>query len=225
MCCFLFLLSLSLAGSAFGAFSVDPAVINIRVDRNENSAWIDVVHTGGGPIAVELIVYERELDLEGEVKMDSLIRTSDFMVYPSQIILQPKERARVQVVYKGKKVTADKAYLLFSKEVPLELASEGEGVRMGLITLMNYYSVISLNVGKPGKLTFVSSKALGDGMIEVIVENKSPGRVPFDRVAIVIGKDRITDFTGMKNSIMPGQQRRFTFKYNRPVKAGEVKFE
>jgi hypothetical protein len=130
-------------------------------------------------------------------------------------------------VYNSKqKVTADKAYFLFSKEAPLTI-DDGDGsggVRTGIKTLMSYYTVISLETGNQGRLTFVSSHTIENGKIEVIVENRSRGRVPVDRMVLTIGGQNITNFTGVKNSIMPGQRRRFTFDYPRAVTASDIKF-
>jgi P pilus assembly chaperone PapD len=213
-CCF--------AGPVLAAFAIEPAVAAIQVGMGENMAWLELAHTGGGPMAIEMTVYERELDLDGELKRGSLVKSKDFMLSPSEIILYQGERMRVQVIYNGKqRVTADKAYILFSKEIPLPVAEEGGGVRVGVNTLMNYMSVVSLETGKPGKLTCVSSKSLGGGDIEVIVENKSGGRVRLDGAAIIAGGRKIANFTGKKNSVMPGQKRRFTFKFDRPLTAKE----
>jgi len=173
------------------------------------------------------VIFERLLDLDGELDRKAMIPCKDFMIYPSEVILYPKESANVQLSYKDKqRVKEDKAYILFSKEVPLSLEDEegGEGVKMGIQILMNYYTVVALETGKTGKLAFVSSKMINDGNIEVIVENKGGGRVKVDKLAIRTDTDLITNFTGTKNSIMPGQRRRFTFKYLRPLTAKEVKF-
>jgi P pilus assembly chaperone PapD len=215
-----------LAGTAFPAFHLEPPLIVLKADIGERMAWLDVVHTGGGPMAVELVVLERKIDLDGEAITTGLARSDDFTVHPAQIILQPGERQRVQVAYKGRqRVTADKVYNLFSKEVPLPVMDEEAGVRTGVNTLVNYYTVIAFETGKLGRLTFVSSKMIGNGVVEVIVENKGSGRVPGEGIEIIIGgKERIRGFTGTKNSIMPGQQRRFTFEYRRPLTAGEVTF-
>jgi fimbrial chaperone protein len=216
-----------LVNAANAAFTVEPPLITLRTSMNEKMAWVTIRHTGGGPMAVDLAVYERELDLEGEIVTNMDRRTPDFTVYPAQIILQPGDRARVQVVYRGKqKVTSDRAYFLYSKEVPLRIPEEaGEEVKVGVQTLMTYYTVLAFETGKPGKLSFVSSKQIGDGKVEVIVENKGAGRVPVDNLVLNIsGRDRITGFTGKKNSIMPGQQRRFTFKYGKALTAREVTF-
>jgi len=218
--CFAVLFCLS--GAAHAAFTIEPALISIKANMKETMAWVELVHTGGGPMAVQMTVYERLLDLDGNNRTDSLVRSGDFAVYPSEVILYQGERVKVQVTYKGnRKVTADRAYFLFSKEVPLKIDEEGPGVKVSVNALMNYYTILAVETGKPGSLTFVSSKAIGDGNIEVIVENKSSGRVVMENAVIIAGGKQIRDFTGKKNSIMPGQRRRFTFKHPKPLSARE----
>jgi P pilus assembly chaperone PapD len=215
-----------LAGVASGAFIVDPPALVIKSGMGETMAWVDITHSGGPrPVAVEISVLERLLDVDGEFQTTGLPESSNFTVFPSQFILQPRERARVQVVYKGPRVTADKAYHLYSREVLLPIASDGDAIRTGVNTAISYYSAITLETGRPGRLTFVSSRLLGDGRVEVVVENKSNGRVPVEGLIITIGgRERIRNFTGRKNSVMPGQTRRFTFEYDRVLTAREVAF-
>jgi P pilus assembly chaperone PapD len=211
---------------ASAAFTIEPALITFFADRGEKTAFVELVHTGGGPAAIQVSVLERLLDIDGAlVEYGLLPKSSDFMVHPAQVILYPKERATVQVQYVGKgKITADRAYALFSQEVPVDVAREEGGVSMSVKMLTNYYTVISLEVGKPGRLAFVSSKAIGGGKIEVIAENRGAGRVKMERLGLVVGGKLITDFTGASNSIMPGQTRRFTFDWPQAVTAKDVRF-
>ena len=211
---------------ANAAFTIDPAVILMFVDQGEKTTFVELVHTGGGPAAVQFSVEERVLDIDGVLVKDGGAKSAAFLVHPAQVILYPNERATVQVQYKGKgRVTADKAYVLHSQEVPLNIEKEEEpGVGMSVQMLTNYYTVLALDTGKPGKLVFVSSKSIGGGKIEVIAENKGAGRVKLERIGLVVSGNVVKNFTGKSNSIMPGTQRRFTFEWPRAVTEKEVKF-
>jgi P pilus assembly chaperone PapD len=214
-------------GVSFGAFLLEPPIIIFNASVNEKVAWVEVVHTGGPPMAVELSVVDRRVDMDGENVTTGLNRAPHFAVNPAQVILRPGQRQRVQVVYSGPgRVTSDKTYNLFSREVMLPIGDDDEGVRTGINTLVSYYTVIAFETGRPGSLTFVSSRALGGGMIEVIVENRSRGRVQGgDNLVITIGgNEKIRAFTGKKNSILPGERRRFTFPYSRAVTGREITF-
>jgi len=208
------------------AFTIEPAIVTFLADRGEKTAFVELVHTGGGPAAVQFSVFERVLNLDGVLDNDNMSKNSDFVVHPAQVILYPKERATVQVQYKGKgKVTADKAYVLFSREVPIDVGEEDNGgVNVSVKMLTNYYTVISLETGKPGKLVFVSSNVITGGKIEVIAENKGAGRVKMERINLVVGGRPIQNFTGKGNSIMPGTRRRFTFEWPKAVTEKEVRF-
>jgi P pilus assembly chaperone PapD len=200
-------------------------MVMMFADRGEKATFMELVHTGGGPAAVQFTVLERVLDMDGVLVKEGAARSTDFVVHPAEVILFPNERATVQIQYRGKgKITADRAYVLYSQEVPLEMDEEEPGVGMSVKMLTNYYTVIALETGKPGKPVFVSSKVIDGGKVEVIAENRGTGRVPMDRMSLIIGNKVITDFTGKSNSIMPGTQRRLTFVWPRAVAANEIKF-
>jgi P pilus assembly chaperone PapD len=225
ICVLTFMCLLFAVFAARAAFTIDPAVIIFFADRGEKTTIVELVHSDGGPAAVQFTVLERVLDIDGLLVEGNAKKSSDFVVYPSEVILYPKERQSVQITYRGKgKITADRAYVLHSQEVPLDVAKDESDLSVSVKMLTNYYTVLAIEVGKPGKLVFVSSKAIGGGKIEVITENKGNGRVQMDRISLVVGGKLIKDFTGKSNSIMPGQQRRFTFEYPRAVTAKEVQF-
>jgi len=207
------------------AFTIEPAVIIMFADKGEKTAFVEIVHTGGGPAAIQFSVQERVLDIDGVLVKGVETKSADFIVHPAEVILYPKERATIQIQYKGKgKITSDRAYVLHSQEVPLELEAEESSIDIAVKMLTNYYTVLALDTGKPGKLVFVSSKVINGGKIELIAENKGAGRIHMDRLSFSVGGKSITNFTGKSNSIMPGQKRRFTFDYPRAVTEKEVRF-
>jgi P pilus assembly chaperone PapD len=207
------------------AFTIEPAIITFQANQGEKTVLVELVHTGGDPAAIQLSVFERTLDINGVFNKSDMPKSSDFVVHPAQVILYPKERATVQIQYKGtRKITTEKAYVLYSQEVPIDVAKDDDEGRISVKMLTSYYTVISLDVGKPGRLVFVSSKAIGDGKIEVLAENKGQGRVKMDALKLIVGGRYINEMTGNSNSIMPGTQRRFTFEWPRAVTEKEVKF-
>lgn len=215
-----------LACLAYANFDVEPSSIKMRISRGEYNGWADITNTSNQKrIAVELTMQERIFDLDGNVK-DTLIPNKDFVIYPAQILLPPGGMKKVQIIYKGKnKVETDKVYglLVQEKDLPKGQASENE-IKAGLAFRVNYNISVLMESGKPSDLKFVSSKTLDSGMVELIMENKGKGRFSFQDMNLYIGKEKISDFTGKKNAIMPGQQRRFVFKHPKAVKANEVRF-
>lgn len=206
------------------AFAIEPAQLIFLVDKGERTAFVELVHVSGDPAAIQFTVHDRKLDIDGNLVVAGMPPSNDFIVHPAQVILYPKERATVQIQYRAKrKITEDRAYVLLSQEVPIAIDEEETG-DISVKMLTNYYTVLALDTGKPGKLVFVSSKDIGGGKIEVIAENKGNGRVHMDRIGLVVGGKWVQNITGKGNSIMPGTQRRFTFEWPRAVNASEVRF-
>jgi len=218
---------LILVQTIYANFSISPQVISLQVNKGERVGWTELYNNGDAPVAVELSVHERVLNLEGEVIQDSMRKVDDFIINPSQVLLYPGNKVQVQIILKGKgKITADKAYLLYSRRVPFDFPNEekSEGLNIGISINMAYNTIISLETTRKGGISFVSSKPLDSGMVELIVENKSSGRFNTNNLYIMAGKKKITEFTGKGNSIMPGQKRRFVFKHDKPLTANEFNY-
>jgi fimbrial chaperone protein len=225
-CVLLFCLLFCVVDSVRATFTIDPAVLVLNVSAGETNGMVELENIGKEPRAVEFTIFERVLDLDGELDRNAKVKSNDFIIYPSEIILKPGEKASVQLRYaKKERLAVDKAYLLFSKEVLIPIGEDDEEeINIKVPVLVSYYTIVALETGKEGKLSFVSSKALGNNMVELIAENTGSGRFLVENIAIKTSTDIIKSFTGKKNSVMPGQRRRFTFKYMRPLTSKEVKF-
>jgi len=209
--------------TAHAGFSAKPVVLTMNVSRGEYNGWVEIAHSSGSlPHAVELSVSERELDLDGNVKKDQN-PAKDFTVYPAQILLTPGKKVNVQVIYKGPKIESDKTYILLVKERDLPEGQKENKVTVGLAVRVNYNIGILMDTGKSPSLSFVSSKALDSGKVEVIMENKGKGRFSLKNMKLYANGDKALEFAEV-NSVMPGQQRRFVFKYDKPLTAKEVRF-
>ena len=224
----LFLILLCFAFANASKFTISPQHLVFKVNTGERVGWVELTHSGRVPVAVELTVHERILNLDGALISDSTHVSDDFITYPTQILLYPGNKVKSQVVLKSKeRINTDKAYILYAKEIPFNFPKEEEveeKVSLGITMTMNYKTIIALETDKPGSLTFVSSQTLDSGKVEVIVENKSSGRVPVNRLYIRAGNKKITEFTGKVNSIMPGQKRRFIFEHDKALTEKEFRY-
>jgi len=216
---------LAAAQAAYAQFSIDPYILSFKANSGDRVGWVEVASGVSNPIAVELSIHKRILDLDGTIIQDSLLQSDDFTVYPSQILLYPGKKVKAQIVLKSKeKIKADRAYILYSREVPFDFPKEElpfpKKLDINLSVKVSYQTIILLETNKPGSLTFVSSKALDSGYVEVIAENRSSGRVSVNGFYIMAENKKITEFKDFgRNSIMPGQKRRFIFKHNKPLTA------
>jgi fimbrial chaperone protein len=81
----------------------------------------EIENTTGEPLAVELNIVKREMNLQG---IDKLIPANDdFMIYPPQVLLQPGENQTVRVTWLGDpKPVQELAYRLIAEQLPINLA-------------------------------------------------------------------------------------------------------
>lgn len=214
-------------GSAWSHFEVSPFVLKLQAGKGQLSGWLEVKpNQNTRPVAVELTVLQRQLDLDGVENNDSL-PSADLTVYPSEMIIYPGEKKKVQVVWSGANPPeTDRAYTILASEVPVELnvREASDKVEVGMNTLVRYRLVVALETRKPGKLSVVSVQKNSEGKVEVLVENKGAGRIPMDGFYLLIAGVKYPNVTGMANAIMPGQRRRFVVPISQVPSAAEIRF-
>jgi fimbrial chaperone protein len=104
-------------------FHIDFPKDTFEVTGSGRSRSMIVTNVGNNLLAVEVSVVPREIDSEGNDVLGE--PSSDFEVYPSQILINPGEDANVSLVWKGVTVPSrELAYRVVSKEIPFHSASE-----------------------------------------------------------------------------------------------------
>ena len=215
-----------LASVARANFEVQPFILKLRTDRGELSGWLEVKpNQDKRPVAVELKLHERILDLNG-VEDQNSPESRDLTVYPSELVVYPGEKVKVQVAWNGKTPpVADRAYAIVAQEVPINLNQPEvkDRVAVEIKTLVRYRLVVALETGTRGSLSVVSSKKIANDSTEIIVENRGAGRIPMEGFHFLIGGKRF-GVLGSGNAIMPGDKRRFTLPLSTPPAVTDIRF-
>lgn len=208
-------------------FEVNPFVLKMQIGKGQLSGWLEVKpNQDKRPVAVELRVLKRTLDLDGTEINDSVTST-DLTVYPSELVVYPGEKVKVQVVWSGSTPpVADRAYTILASEVPIEIAKKDATDRAvaGITTLVRYRLIVAFETQKKGVLAVVSSKKTNDGKTEVVVENRGVGRIPMDGFHLLVADKKYDNVPGMGNAIMPGEKRRFILPISTPLNTSEIRF-
>jgi fimbrial chaperone protein len=208
-------------------FEVSPFVLKLRADKGELSGWLEVKpNQNKRPVAVELALFERNLDLDG-IEDQNSPESQELTIYPSELVVYPGEKVKVQVNWAGKsQPIADKTFTLLAKEVPVDIndPEAKDKVEINIKTLIKYRLVIAIETGKRGSLSVVSSKIVQKGKVEIIVENKGAGRIPMDGFHLMIGGKKYADFPGIGNAIMPGDKRRFILPLDAAPAPADIRF-
>lgn len=218
---------LLLCASAFASFEVDPFILKLQTGKGQMSGWFEVKpNQDKRPVAVALRVLNRNLDLSG-VEMNDSVTSTDLTVYPSELVVYPGEKVKVQVAWSGKTPPQfDRAYTILASEVPIDVKKDEpiDHAEVGIKTLVRYRLVVALETQKKGLLSVISSKKSGDDKVEVIVENRGAGRIPMEGFHLLIGGKTYQNIPGMNNAIMPGDKRRFILPLSIPPTAAEIQF-
>ncbi len=119
--------------------------IELGFSGNESRTLFKVVNPSKDQkIAIQFSVKSRAIDKHGK---ESRLQTSDFKVFPPQVILKPKETRNIRLSYKGKengkKENIEKAYRLIASQVPLEF-SDKEKKQTGIKILLKYVASVYL---------------------------------------------------------------------------------
>ena len=218
---------IALASPSLANFEVSPFILKLRADKGQISGWFEVKpNQDKRPVAVELSLFDRVLDING-VEDQKSPESKDLTIYPSELVVYPGEQVKVQVVWAGKSLpSADRAYTVLAKEVPVDLNQPGpkEKLDLSFKTLVRYRLVVAIETGKKGVLSVVSSKKIDSARTEIIVENKGAGRIPMDGFHLLIAGKKYDDFPGLGNAIMPGDKRRFVLPLATPPVAADIRF-
>lgn len=202
-----------IATPAQAAFSIEPFVLRLDVSRGQSTGWIELAPmVDHRPVPVEIQVFERQVDENGNEIFETP-PSQDLVVYPSEVLLFPGQKVKVQVSWAQKTPpTSDRSYALVLSEVPLPVQNKEMGPEpvAQLQTLARFRAVVALETGKSGQLAVLSCNKSGEGKVEIMVENRGQGRVPLEGMQLIIRGKKYHHFVGANgNSVMPGQKRRF----------------
>ena len=175
---------------AYASFSVSPQIITLEPTGRKSQEWVSVMHSGDSdlPIAIEMRVVKRELDISGRVFHISDETDENFVIYPAQMILYPGEMQMVYIQWAGNtRPDKEQVYSLVAENIPIELksAKSDEGIkdkaRIEIRTLVRYEGLIFV---RPPKVTpdvvvesaNVEMDEVGKPRLSVVLFNRGSAR-------------------------------------------------
>ena len=101
------------------AYTFSPSVATITSSGRSTSCLFSISNPDDKIIPIDITIYELTKDIDGEpVEGKEII--DDFIVYPSQFLLKPKERRSIQVRWVGDaSMPYGRAFTILCREVPL----------------------------------------------------------------------------------------------------------
>lgn len=111
------------SGAALASFDISPISAELAPAGPRATISYTVQNTSTNKVPLQLYVVAREPDLEGkEVYKDSAEVEGLFQIYPSQVVLNPKEKRTIRVSWLGAATLKQElAYRLISEELPFDV--------------------------------------------------------------------------------------------------------
>lgn len=135
----LVLISCCLLPVASRAFSLEPLYATLKPAGRDAEQTFQIKNPGSNPIAIEFRITTREQNIDG--KEHRVAADDQFMVYPTQAIVQPGEVQKVRVQWLGN-VSPKKelAFRLIAEQLPINLEKDPKtGLKMVMTMIGSIY--------------------------------------------------------------------------------------
>jgi P pilus assembly chaperone PapD len=126
-------LAVTLTGQCATAFSMSPMTADYELTGDKASVVYTINNPSDTPLAVEVSVEARSTSIDGrEINDKSLEVKKNFTIFPAAMIIPPKQKKGVRVVYVGPKdITTEKTYRINVVEKPSrDSTTTAQGVKM-----------------------------------------------------------------------------------------------
>lgn len=122
------------------AFKFSPMSATIGIKENDNSSLFFLENESDQPIAVQISLAKREMDING-VEANPKI-AGELTVYPTQLIIPANEKRSVKVFWSGKdKPASELAYRLIAEQLPIEL-EKSKSKKASIKVLLRYIAAL-----------------------------------------------------------------------------------
>src|SRR3990167_2678013 len=116
----LYLMGLFLLASIEGwSWAISPCVETINPEKPQTTFTL-IATEETEPVAVDLYICNRHIDEKGEESETK--NSGDFFIYPSHVILQPKQKRLIRIIWRGgRNVEHEKAYRVVAETLPVSV--------------------------------------------------------------------------------------------------------
>lgn len=181
-----------LSATSLYSFTLSPMVAEIELGGSQPRITYTIHNDGATPIAVQVEVMQREIDVDGE---ESRSPAKELVAYPSQLVLGSGERRTVMVEWQGGNVTVEQPFRVIAEQVPVDFREVPETrarIRMNLRYVASLYVRPSGSAADP----VVSEAALvyrsGDSesgqapYAELLLENRGSSRLDLSHLSYLV---------------------------------------
>lgn len=196
------------------SFKFNPMSQSLELGQKNKSAQFFVENDTSENLAIELSVRERKMDVNGK---EELPQTSELSVFPPQMIIPPKEKRTVRVVWNGPaKLETEKAFRVIAEQMNLDVdkkTKKGSGIKIMMKYMAAFYitpedaasdlkaklennSLRILNAGNKHQIIANPKVTIRKGSDKWVLDEKDLGTMPGQN--ILAGSERVFSLTTTK---------------------------
>lgn len=124
------------------AFKFSPMSVTLGI-KSSNSSLFYLENDSDQPIAVQVTLTKREMDINGIEKNPKI--AGELTIYPSQLIVPANEKRSVKVTWVGKESPGKElAYRLIAEQLPIEL-EVNKKKKASIKVLLRYMAALYIN--------------------------------------------------------------------------------
>lgn len=199
----LILISAALAFPSLSwAFRFSPMVVEFAPSGSRSTQVLVIENPGDDKLPVQIEAFARSTNPKGE---EVRTKTEDFVIYPEQVVLLPKEKRNVRVSWSGEiKDGKEKAYRLVASQLPVDFReknSDPKKTSVNLKFLLQYVaSAYVVPEGALPKVVIKDVKRIGARKVAVTFSNEGKAHkvLLFKNLKVKAGDTVLADLTTNK---------------------------
>lgn len=161
------LLSLLLTLPLLYSFKFNPMSQSLELSEGKKTAQFTVENDTAENMAIELSVKERKMDHHGK---EELPATTELSIFPPQIIIPPKEKRTIRVLWNGGlDIPVERSFRVVAEQLPLNVDKKKRGT--GIQMLMNYMAAFYVTPANAEAKINASVESVKNGEITLKVQN------------------------------------------------------
>lgn len=224
---YLLALSFSVFACKALAFQLSPMVIQFSPEGARKTQVLTLENNGGEKVPLQIEAFSRHMDAKGEEVRQP---TTDFVIYPEQVVLLPGEKRNVRLTWGGTIENAqEKAYRIVATQVPVnfkEKNAQSKKSGVSLNFLLQYVASAYVSPeGAVAKIKVKSVKALTDKKIELILKNEGTAHqvLHVKELSFLDGKKVVLKMNSVKElesaNLLAQSEKTFLISLSQEIKA------
>lgn len=224
---YLLMTLLGLVSISASAFQLSPMVIHFSPEGSKKTQVLTLENSSNEKVPLQIEAFTRTTDTKGdEVRKP----TSDFVIYPEQVVLLPGEKRNVRLTWGGQlEGSQEKAYRIVATQVPVnfkEKNAQSKKAGVSLNFLLQYVaSAYVVPEGARPNVKIKSVKLIDDKKIELSLKNEGSAHsvLRVKELVLLDGKKKLIQLSTVKeiesSNLLAGTEKSFIIALPQSLKA------